>query len=114
MARGDVLLINLPTSDGREQSGRRPAVALQTDAAAGEPMLMVAPITSNLNALRFAFSVKIESSEENGLTQTSIVMIFQMRAMDKNRVIKKIGQLSREDLEKVDVEIWRMLKPSDE
>ena len=36
MARGDVLLITLPTSDGREQSGRRPAVAVQTDVA-GEP-----------------------------------------------------------------------------
>ena len=37
MARGDVLLVSLPASDGREQSGRRPAVAVQTDVA-GEPM----------------------------------------------------------------------------
>ena len=42
MARGDVLLVTLPPSDRREQSGRRPAVAVQTDQA-GEPMLMVAP-----------------------------------------------------------------------
>jgi mRNA interferase MazF len=76
MARGDVLLASLPVSDGREQSGRRPAVAVQTDIV-GEPMLMVAPITSNLNALRFAFSVQIEPSAENGLTQTSIVMVFK-------------------------------------
>jgi len=39
MARGDVLLINLPASDGREQSGKRPAVAVQTEVA-GEPMLI--------------------------------------------------------------------------
>lgn len=107
MARGDVLLINLPSSDKREQSGRRPAVAVQTDAS-GEPMLMVAPITSNLNALRFKFSVKIEPSDENGLTQTSIVMIFQMRAIDKSRIIKAIGRLSHEDLKKVDLEIHRL------
>ena len=113
MARGDVLLINLPSSDKREQSGRRPAVAVQTDVA-GEPMLMVAPITSNLNALRFKFAVKIESSNENGLTQTSIVMIFQMRAIDKSRIIKLIGKLSDEDLKKIDTEIWKMLKPPDE
>ncbi len=31
MARGDILLVSLPASDGREQSGRRPAVAVQTD-----------------------------------------------------------------------------------
>jgi len=112
MARGDILLINLPVSDGREQSGRRPAVAVQTDVL-GEPMLMTAPITSNLNAHRFAYSVKIEPSEENGLTQTSIVMIFQMRAIDKNRIIKKIGTLSDADLAEVDAEIWTMLKASD-
>ncbi len=78
MARGDVLLVNLPASDGREQNGRRPAVAVQTDVA-GEPMLMVAPITSNLKALRFKFSVKVEPSTENGLDLPSVVMVFQMR-----------------------------------
>ena len=66
MARGDILLINLLIGDGREQSGRRPAVAVQTDIL-GEPMLMITPITSNLNASRFNFSVKIELSSENGL-----------------------------------------------
>ena len=55
MACGDVLLVNLPVSDGREQSGRRPAVAIQSDVA-GEPMIIVIPVTSNLSALRFAFS----------------------------------------------------------
>ena len=113
MASGDVLLINLPTSDKREQSGRRPAVAVQTDVT-GEPMLMVAPITSNLNASRFKFAVKIEPSNENGLTQTSVVMVFQMRAIDKNRIVKLIGKLSAEDLKKVDAQIWQMLKPPDE
>ena len=49
MSRGDILLISLPISDGREQSGRRPAVAVQTDLT-GQPMLMVAPTTSNLSA----------------------------------------------------------------
>jgi mRNA interferase MazF len=77
-------------------------------------MLMVAPITSNLNALRFKFSVQIEPSDENGLNQTSIVMIFQMRSIDKTRIIKTIGKLSDEDLVKVDAEIWQMLKPSND
>ncbi len=107
MARGDVLLVNLPAIDGREQSGRRPAVAVQTDVA-GEPMLMVAPITSNLNALRFNFTVKIKPSEENGLDLPSIVMVFQMRAIDKARIIKTIGKLSAEDLAKIDNEIRQM------
>src|SRR5712691_9640215 len=112
MARGDVLLVTLPPSDRREQSGRRPAVAVQTDLA-GEPMLLVAPVTSNRAALRFAFSIRVEPSPENGLTMPSVVMVFQMRAIDKARIVRKIGQLSPSDMAFVDAEIWRMLKGAD-
>src|SRR6266849_9112861 len=110
MARGDVLLVSLPPSDRREQSGRRPAVAVQTDQA-GEPMLMVAPVTSNLAALRFAFSVRIEPSNENGLTTPYVVMVFQMRAIDRARIVRRIGQLSELDTTRIDAKIWQMLKP---
>ena len=110
MARGDVLLVDLPFSEKREQSGRRPAVAVQTDLT-GEPMLMIAPITSNSKALRFKFAVQIEPSPENGLDVPSVVMIFQMRSMDKSRVLKQIGRLSDEDMRRVDTEIWKMLQP---
>jgi mRNA interferase MazF len=110
MARGDVLIVSLPATDGREQSGRRPAVAVQTDIA-GEPMLMVAPVTSNLKASRFSFTVRIEPSSENGLTESSIIMVFQMRAIDKARVVRKLGTLSSTDLDLVDAAIWKMLKP---
>jgi mRNA-degrading endonuclease toxin of MazEF toxin-antitoxin module len=37
-----------------------------------------------------------------------------MRAIDKSRIIKKIGKLSDEEMKIVDAEIWQMLKPSDE
>ena len=112
MARGDVLLVSLPPSDRREQSGRRPAVAVQTDQA-GEPMLIVAPVTSNLAALRFSFTVRVEPSPENRLTLPSIIMVFQMRAIDKARIIRRIGRVSNEDMERIDAEIWRILKPPD-
>jgi mRNA interferase MazF len=110
MARGDVILVRLPVTDGREQSGQRPAIAVQTDVA-GEPMLIIAPVTSNLKASRFRFTITIEPSSENGLTQPSVIMIFQMRAVDKTRVVKRLGQLSQDELKRVDDEIWKMLKP---
>ena len=108
MACGDVLLVNLPASDGREQSGRRPAIAIQSDVA-GEPMLIVAPVTSNLSALRFTFSVRIEPTPENGLAVPSVVMVFQLRAIDKARIVRKIGQLSAFDLALVETALWEML-----
>ena len=45
MARGDVILVSLPTSARREQKGRRAAIAVQTDNAIS-PMLMIVPLTS--------------------------------------------------------------------
>jgi mRNA interferase MazF len=110
MARGDVLLVSLPDSDKREEKGNRPAIAVQTDIA-NSPMLIVIPVTSSLGALRFPFVVKIEPSEQNGLNLPSVAMVFQMRAIDRKRIIQKIGELEPQYLAQVDAEIWRMLKP---
>jgi mRNA interferase MazF len=110
MARGDVLLVSLPNSDKREEKGNRPAIAVQTDIATS-PMLMIIPVTSSLAALRFPFAVRIEPSEDNGLTLPSVAMVFQMRAIDRKRIIRKIGELEPQYLAQIDAEIWRMLKP---
>ena len=61
MARGTLFWVELPPSNGREQSGRRPVVALQSDLA-GEPMMVFAPITSNLYTTRYAFTARVEPS----------------------------------------------------
>src|ERR687885_2978339 len=110
MARGDVLLVSLPNSDKREEKGNRPAIAVQTDIATS-PMLMIIPVTSSLAALRFPFAVRIEPSEDNGLTLPSVAMVFQMRAIDRKRIIRKIGELEPQYLAQIDAEILRMLKP---
>ena len=112
MARGDILLVDLPSSDGREQSGRRPAIAAQTNIL-GEPMLMVAPVTSSLAALNYKFALRVEPSPENGLKKTSVIMVFQMKAIDKRRIVRHLGRLSAEDMARMDAEIWRMLRPDD-
>jgi mRNA interferase MazF len=74
-------------------------------------MLMIVPVTSSLGALRFPFSVRIEPSALNGLTLPTVAMVFQMRAIDRQRIIRKIGELEPEYLVQIDGEIWRMLKP---
>ena len=112
MARGDILLISLPDSDRREEKGNRPAIVVQVEIAAS-PMLMIVPVTSSLGAMRFPFVVKIEPSELNSLTMPSVAMVFQVRAIDKKRIVRKIGELDPEYLHQVDLEIWRMLKPSE-
>ncbi|MBD2490066.1 type II toxin-antitoxin system PemK/MazF family toxin [Aulosira sp. FACHB-615] len=104
------MALSLPDSDKREEQGNRPAIAVQTDIAVS-PMLMIVPVTSSLGASRFPFTVRIEPSVLNGLTLLSVAMVFQMRAIDPKRIIRKIGELEPEYLVQIDGEIWRMLKP---
>jgi mRNA interferase MazF len=113
MARGDILLVALPESDKREEKGTRPAIAVQADDEQS-PMLMVIPLTSSIGASRFAFTVEIQPSELNGLTLPSVAMIFQLRAIDRRRIVKKIGRLEAEILAQIDEKIWQLLKPADD
>ncbi len=110
MARGDILLVALPNSDKREEKGNRPAIAVQTDGP-NSPMLMIVPITSALAARRFAFTIALEPSPMNGLTLPSIAMVFQMRAIDRKRIIRTIGRLEPKYLSQLDAEIRNMLLP---
>ena len=51
--------------------------------------------------------------ELNGLTLPSVAMIFQLRAIDRRRIVKKIGRLEPEILTQIDEKIWQLLKPVD-
>jgi mRNA interferase MazF len=105
MARGDVIMVDLPsaTTQGREQAGRRPAIAVQTDEEGQVlPTIMVVPLTSQLASLRFPFTLRIEPTATNGLSQPSVLLAFQLRAIDRVRVSRTIGRLESHDLDSLD------------
>jgi len=113
MARGDVLLVELPpppSGAGHEQAGRRPAIAVQADLpSANLPTLMIVPLTGQLDALRFPYTIRVEPSDVNGLTQPSVLLVFQLRAIDRRRILGTIGRLEQEYLDQLDNEMRRML-----
>lgn len=104
MARGDIYWVELPDAGGREQTGRRPSIAVQTDRTAGLlPTVMVVPFTTNLRALRFPYTLQIEPSPMNGLAQPSVLLVFQMRAVDLRRLRgEPMGRLDAGDLARLD------------
>lgn len=115
MARGDVYWINIPYprgTAGREQAGMRPAIAVQSDNSSQLPTIVVIPTTTKTAALRFPHTVEVNPSSTNGFTQTSILLIFQLRAIDKNRIVRQIGKLEQEYLEQIDTEIKNLLELS--
>ena len=113
MKRGDIVLVNLPqTADGagHEQVGTRPALIVQEDTTSDSlSVIMIVPFTSNLKAQRFAHTVLVEPTKENGLTVTSVLLVFQLRAIDKQRITKKIGHLEEALIEKVNQEMKGLL-----
>ena len=110
MARGDVLLIELPSSSGREQAGLRPAIAVRTDTTSNQlPTVMIVPMTSKLAALRFPHTIRVDPSRANGLNSPSVLLVFQLRAIDQQRIQKKIGELEQHYLDQLDIEMQNLL-----
>ncbi len=102
MIRGEVWSVSLPTGTGREQSGQRPAIVVQ-DAAYGQlsPLVLMVPLTSQLSAVRFSATVQIAPSLQNGLTLPSVALVFQIRALDRQRYVQRLGLLLPAELNAV-------------
>ncbi len=100
MNYGDVFWVDLPDRGGREQRGRRPAVIWQDTAAfARLPTVLIIPLTSRLDALRFPGSVCIDPTATNGLATASVAMVFQLGACDVRRIGQQLGKLDDADLQ---------------
>ena len=109
MTRDDIVLVNLPqTADGagHEQVGTRPALVVHNDTTSETlSVIMVVPFTSNMKAQRFPHTIIVKPTGENGLTVTSVLLVIQLRAIDRQRVTKTIGHLENELIEKVNQEM---------
>ncbi len=102
----EIWLVKLPVEKGHEQFGTRPALVL---ARPIKEIAIIIPFTSNLLALRFPYTLKVEPSKTNGLKTVSILLIFQIRAIDSRRLIKKIGELENEYMQSIKEQLIRML-----
>jgi len=107
MKKGDVCIINLAVGIGHEQYGQRPAILI-SDTKIG--IGIVIPLTSNLEALRFPFTLAILPDKQNNLKQKSVALIFHIRAIDKTRVSKVIGKINAQTQKKIDSILKEMLE----
>ncbi len=96
---GDIHLVEIPSSEGHEQAGARPAVIVQARQFENQlPTVLIVPLTSQLMAQSFPGTFVIQPDLQNGLTMISVALVFQLRAIDKRRLKRQIGQLSNSDL----------------
>ncbi|MDQ7823368.1 MAG: type II toxin-antitoxin system PemK/MazF family toxin [Candidatus Eremiobacteraeota bacterium] len=98
--RGDVLLVDLNPARGSEQRKIRPCVVLQNDVGnLYSPVTIVACITSGDKSL---YETEVEvKAPEGGLRNNSLVLLNQIRTIDKSRIIGHCGELSPETMKLV-------------
>lgn len=65
------------------------------------PTVTVVPLTSNLRAGRFLFTVTVPATE-SGLSRDSVLLVFHVRTLDKTRLIRRMGQLEPQRMSGVD------------
>jgi len=100
--RGDIFYADLSPVVGSEQGGIRPVIIVQNDVGNKySPTIIVAAITSQINKAKLPTHVEI-SSEEYGLNKDSVVLLEQIRTLDKKRLKDKIGHMTDSDMKKVD------------
>lgn len=100
--RGDIFYADLSPVVGSEQGGIRPVLVVQNNIGNKySPTVIVAAITSQINKAKLPTHIEISASEY-GLTKDSVVLLEQVRTIDKKRLREKIGHSDDEMMDKVD------------
>lgn len=100
--RGEVYLVGFDPSVGAEIRKTRPALVLQNDVAnRWSPITIVAAITSKFEEPLYPTEVRLRPPE-GGISAEGVVLLNQIRSIDKRRLVKRLGSVRRETMLGVD------------
>ena len=103
--RGDIFYADLSPVVGSEQGGLRPVLIVQNDVGNRySPTVIAAAITSKLGKARLPTHIDVYA-DRVGLQRDSVVLLEQMRTIDKQRLKEKMGPLDDESMHAVDTAI---------
>jgi mRNA interferase MazF len=98
LKRGEIWLANLNPTQGSEQAGIRPVILFQNNVVSQYSTTVFAiPLTTNMRRASLPIGLVLEQGQ-GGLLQTSVALCFQIRVLDKTRLIRKLGQLNTDTL----------------
>ncbi|NLN28759.1 MAG: type II toxin-antitoxin system PemK/MazF family toxin [Firmicutes bacterium] len=101
MRRGEIYLANLNPVIGSEQGGTRPVLVIQNDIGNRySPTTIVAAITSRIRKAKLPTHVEISGARFN-LDRDSVVLLEQIRTIDKLRLKERVAELDEESMAKV-------------
>lgn len=101
--RGEIWIANLNPVQGSEQSGLRPVLIFQNDRInRAISTAIVIPFTSNLRRAALPSCVQVAKGE-GGLTMESVLLCHQMRVLDETRLNSKLGEVSEQTMNEVEI-----------
>ena len=99
--RGDIYYADLRPVIGSEQGGIRPVLVVQNDTGnKHSPTVIVAAITSKMNKAKLPTHIEIDSNKYD-IVKDSVILLEQLRTIDKKRLKDKVCHLEGDILEKV-------------
>lgn len=102
--KGDIYYASLDPIVGSEQNGTRPVVIIQNDIGNKySPTVLVAPLTSRGKSKPHLPTHVLVKSEH--IKHNSIVLLEQIRVLDKSRLISYVDTLTKEEIKKLDIGI---------
>jgi Growth inhibitor len=100
--RGDIFYADLGPTLGCEQGGKRPVIIVQNNMGNKHaPTVMIAPLTTRKKNL-LPTHIEIEESQLTGVKAPSIVLLEQVRTIDKQRMRNRMGMVPLYTLEQID------------
>jgi mRNA interferase MazF len=97
MKQGEIWQANLNPAKGSEQAGFRPVVILSGNLLnAHLPVVITAPLTTKING--YKGNPVLKPSKINGLKSESELLVFQIRSVSKDRLVKKLGNISPDEI----------------
>lgn len=100
--RGDIFYADLSPVVGSEQGGVRPVLIVQNDVGNKySPTVIAAAITSQQFKTRMPTHISVNASV-CGLSKDSVVLLEQIRTLDKKRLREKMGNLPETDMNRID------------
>jgi len=108
--RGDVIDIDLEPVRGHEMGKTRPAVVVQNDIGNKySPLVIVSPIRGAEHIKKLYPVIVHIQKGTGGLDKDSVVQCDQIKSLDKLRIVKKRGHLSKDIMKKVDIALKNSL-----
>ena len=103
VARGELYYADLSPVVGSEQGGLRPVLIIQNDIGNKySPTVIIAAITSQITKAKLPTHIELDKNKYP-LTKDSVVLLEQLRTLDKLRLKEKIGILDENVMHKIDL-----------